>query len=211
MSTAIRESSKELQAATEQIIGVGRWLHARGWAPATAGNYSIRLDSTRIAITVSGRDKGRLTADDIMTVDLHGSPLDERRPSAETPLHAVMYRLAPSLRAVLHTHSVPNTVLGLSPARKNALVLEGYELLKVLPGITTHETRVSVPIFDNTQNMAALAQTVATHWDKNPFLGFLIRGHGLYTWGTSTEEALRSVDAFEFLFACELERQRQRP
>ncbi|MCO1980156.1 methylthioribulose-1-phosphate dehydratase, partial [Pseudomonas aeruginosa] len=34
--------------------------------------------------------------------------------------------------------------------------------------------------------------------------GYLIRGHGLYTWGARMSDALRQVEAFEFLFECEL-------
>jgi methylthioribulose-1-phosphate dehydratase len=197
--------------AAQQIVSAGRWLDARGWAPATAGNYSVRLDREHIAITVSGCHKGRLEASDVMAVDYEGRPIDQRRPSAETPLHCVMYRLDPTLGAVVHTHSVLGTIWGLGPDRAGAVDLEGYELLKAFPGIATHETRVSVPIFDNTQDMAVLAQSVAERWQRGSCHGYLIRGHGLYTWGTTMEDALRSVETFEFLFSCELEKRRLRP
>lgn len=193
---------------TRQIIDAGRWLDGRGWAPATSGNYSIRVDAERIAITVSGRHKGRLTKDDVIVVDHDGRSTDNRRPSAETPLHIVMYRLDPSIGAVLHIHSVHSTVLGLTLAERSEIDLEGYELLKAFPGVTTHEARVSLPIFDNTQNISMLARRVAELWRKRPFFGYLIRGHGLYTWGRTMDDALRSVEALEFLFACELERKK---
>ncbi|MGD0674491.1 MAG: methylthioribulose 1-phosphate dehydratase [Polyangiaceae bacterium] len=197
----------QLSEAAEQIIDAGRWLDARGWAPATAGNYSVRLDSRHMAITVSGRHKGRLAAEDVMVVDCDGRPLDARRPSAETPLHAVMYRLDPSLAAVVHTHSVLSTVLGMGAERSGDLRLAGYEMLKALPGISTHDTSISVPIFDNTQDMLLLARSVEERWNK-ACPGYLIRGHGLYTWGATMAEALRSVEAFEFLFACEIEKRK---
>jgi methylthioribulose-1-phosphate dehydratase len=201
----------QLAEAAAQIVEAGRWLDARGWAPATAGNYSIRLDAAQIAITVSGRHKGRLTAEDVMIIDYDGAPIDDRRPSAETPLHVVLYRIDPTIGAVLHTHSVQSTVLGLLSGGRTALELEGYELLKAFPGISTHEVRVSVPIFDNTQDMSLLARSVAERLRKGPCFGYLIRGHGLYTWGPTMEDALRSVETFEFLFACEAERRRFSP
>jgi methylthioribulose-1-phosphate dehydratase len=203
--------------AAKQIVEAGRWLDARSWAPATSGNYSIRLDADRIAITASGRHKGRLIPDDVLVVDYDGGTSDARAPSAETPLHTLMYRLIPSLGAVLHIHSVHSTVLGMVLSGKTELELEGYELLKALPGIATHEARVSLPIFENTQNMAALARSVTERWkagqtgQTGPSVGYLIRGHGLYTWGSTMEEAMRAVEALEFLFACELERRRMPP
>jgi len=80
----------------------------------------------------------------------------------------------------------------------------------VLPGISTHDITVSLPIFDNTQDMDALAGRVADRWRQTPFLGYLIRGHGLYTWASTMDLALRSVEALEFLFSCEAERRRLR-
>jgi methylthioribulose-1-phosphate dehydratase len=200
----------QLSDAAQQIIGAGRWLDARGWAPASAGNYSVRLDASRIAITVSGRDKGRLTADDVMVVDYDGRPMGPKRPSAETALHAVVYRLDSAVEAVVHTHSVFSTIIGLEGERSSTLNLQGYELLKVLPGIATHDTTVSLPIFDNTQDMDALARSVVDRWRGGCFLGYLIRGHGLYTWGSTMDVALRAVEALEFLFACEMERRKLR-
>jgi methylthioribulose-1-phosphate dehydratase len=202
-------TATQLSQAAREIIGAGRWLDARGWAPATAGNYSVRLDASRIAITVSGRHKGRLTADDVMVVDSEGRPQGDQQPSAETALHAVMYRLDPAVEAVVHTHSIFGTILGMDDDR-DTFELEGYELLKVLPGIATHDTTVSLPIFDNTQDMTVLARSVIDRWERGPFPGYLIRGHGLYTWGSTMNLALRSVEALEFLIACEIERRKLR-
>jgi methylthioribulose-1-phosphate dehydratase len=201
----------QLFAASAEIRAAGQWLEARGWAPASAGNYSVRLDESRIAITVSGRPKGRLTAGDVTLVDYDGRPLAEERPSAETALHAVVYRLDGAAGAVVHTHSVFGTILGMDDERMTALDLRGYELLKVLPGITTHDTTVSLPVFDNTQDMPALAGRIADQWQHGRFIGYLIRGHGLYTWASTMDLALRSVEALEFLFSCEAERRRLRP
>ncbi|MGA7119054.1 MAG: methylthioribulose 1-phosphate dehydratase [Polyangiaceae bacterium] len=201
----------QLFAASVEIRAAGRWLEARGWAPASAGNYSVRLDESRIAITVSGSPKGRLTAADVTVVDYEGRPLAAERPSAETALHAVVYRLDGAAGAVVHTHSVFGTILGMDDERMTALDLRGYELLKVLPGITTHDTIVSLPVFDNTQDMPALAGRVADRWRHGHFIGYLIRGHGLYTWASTMDLALRSVEALEFLFSCEAERRRLRP
>jgi methylthioribulose-1-phosphate dehydratase len=187
----------------QQLINAGRQLYAQGLVPATSGNFSARLDDGSIAITVSGRHKGKLTDQDIMRVDVQGESLDGRRPSAETLLHVFLYRRFPEARVVLHPHSVNATLL--SRLCGDWVVLQDYELLKAFPGIDSHDCTVHVPVFYNDQNIARLAQKVdACLAELDSPHGYLIRGHGFYTWGASAEDALRHVEAFEFLFDCEL-------
>ncbi|MFO1190342.1 MAG: methylthioribulose 1-phosphate dehydratase [Alphaproteobacteria bacterium] len=196
--------------AVSELVAAGRWLDGRGFAPATSGNYSVRLDDGAFLVTVSGAHKGALGPGDFLVIEADGRVREqEKKPSAETSLHRVIYSMVPTAGAVLHTHSVNATVLSRYLAGKTDLVLEGYELLKAFRGVETHETAISVPIFDNLQDMAALAVRVAARLGPAPAApGFLIRGHGLYAWGMDTAEARRHVDAFEFLLACELERAR---
>ena len=188
----------------QEIVAAGRRMDALGWVPATAGNFSVRLDAQRIAITASGRHKGFLTPEDVMGVDAEGVPLHAgQKASAETLLHCGIYRRFPEAGAVLHGHSIANTVLSRQGA--NALRLAGYELLKAFPGLPTHEAAVRLPILDNDQDIARLAAKVQPWLDEHPdCVGYLIRGHGLYTWGATMSDCLRQVEAFEFLFECEL-------
>jgi methylthioribulose-1-phosphate dehydratase len=199
--------------AAQSIIDAGRFLYDRGWSPATSSNYSVRLDDRHIAITVSGKHKGQLTAGDIMVVDLDGQPVQSQaRSSAETRLHTVLYQVFPEVGVVLHTHSVKATVLSRLCSPNEPLILEGYELQKAFSGIDTHESTLTVPVFDNTQDIDALADQTAAWFRDNPEQpGYLIRGHGLYTWGRTMADCLRHVEAFEFLFECELETRRVRP
>jgi methylthioribulose-1-phosphate dehydratase len=194
-------------SAITEILAVGRRLDARGLAPATTGNYSVRLDDGRIAITVSGRHKGRLADEDVTQIDLDGHALDARPPSAEAALHAGIYRRYARVQAVLHVHSVASTTLSRLLAPGADVVLEGYETLKVLPGVSTHDTRVVIPVFDNSQDMPALARTVeARLMALQPIPpALLLRGHGIYAWGVTVEEAERVVEALELMMTCELE------
>lgn len=195
------------------IVDAGQFLYNQGWSPATSSNYSARIDAEHIAITVSGRHKGKLTSGDVMVVDLSGRPVQSQaRSSAETRLHTALYQVFPEVGAVLHTHSVKATVLSRLCAGEQSLVLEGYELQKAFAGIDTHESRLTVPVFENTQDIDALAEETAAWFRDHPEQpGYLIRGHGLYTWGNTMEDCLRHVEAFEFLFECELETMRVRP
>lgn len=199
--------------AADEIIRAGRFLYQKGWSPATSSNYSARLDDRHIAITVSGRHKGELGAGDVTVVDLAGQPIQsDARSSAETRLHTVLYEQFPAVGAVLHTHSVGATVLSRLIPPGEPLVFEGYELQKAFAGVTTHEGQVTVPVFNNTQDIDALAEQTRAWFREHPDQpGYLIRGHGLYTWGRTMAECLRHVEAFEFLFDCELETRRLRP
>lgn len=189
------------------LIDVGHQVSAHGWVPATSGNFSALLDDDYIAITVSGCHKGHLNAADIMLVDMDGEPVDDRRPSAETLLHLWLYQWRDDIRAVLHTHSVRSTVL--SRIADGEVLLDGLEVLKAFDGIETHETEIIIPVFPNDQNIARLAEQVGEYLLRHPEVpGYLIAGHGLYTWGASISSALRHLEAFEFLFECALEMRR---
>jgi methylthioribulose-1-phosphate dehydratase len=194
--------SDDFPLCAQELIKAGRFIDGRGWVPATSGNFSARLADGRIAITVSGRHKGRLTPADIMLIDAEGKALDGQTPSAETLLHTALYRRYPHVGAVLHPHS-PGSILQsrLSPA---GVVLENHELLKVLSGIRTHATRVTIPVFPNDQDIRQLASTVDDWLDRHGEVhAYIIANHGFYTWGATVQEALRHVEALEFLFDIE--------
>jgi len=190
--------------AAAGLIEAGRFFHSRGWVPATGGNFSTRASgAATIAITASGCHKGELTEADIILADLEGRSLDPKRKSSyETLLHCQIYQRLPQCGAVLHTHSIANTILSRRLDRVN---LTGYELLKVLDGITTHEVTVTIPVFDNDQDIARLAGTVDAEMQRGGVRhGYLIRGHGLYAWGPTLAAARHRVEALEFMFECEM-------
>jgi methylthioribulose-1-phosphate dehydratase len=195
----------ELRRAAGEIITNVRELAAAGWTPATSSNFSRRLDDRHAAITVSGRDKGKLVEDDIMVVDFDGNPVaTHHRPSAETLLHTQLYKRFPDIGCILHTHSQNQTIASRLFAGRGYLRMEGYELLKAFHGNETHESEVVVPVLPNSQDMHTLAAQVDCLLDR-PMWGYLIDGHGLYAWGRDMAEARRHLEAFEFLFGCELE------
>lgn len=201
--------AQRLARCASEIASSVRELSARGWTPATSSNFSMRLDERHVAITVSGRDKGRLTDDDVMVVDLSGSAVaTDHRPSAETLLHTQLYARFPDVGCVLHTHSLNQTVASRLYAGAGQLRLEGYELLKAFNGNTTHEAAIDLPVLPNSQDMHTLAAQVDALLDSQPMWGYLIDGHGLYAWGRDMGEARRHLEAFEFLIACELELRR---
>ncbi len=184
-----------------QLAEIGRQFHARSWTLGTSGNFSavVSRDPLRLAITTSGVDKGTLSADEIVEIDDQGRVVaGSGWPSAETSIHLAIARVL-GAGAVLHTHSIWGTILSEAPT-DDGLVLEGYEMLKGLGGVATHEHREWLPILDNTQDWDAAVPQVEAILTRQPDLhGFLIRQHGLYTWGRNVAEAKRQVEILEFL------------
>lgn len=193
----------DLADAAAAIVRIGARFDARGWVLGTSGNFSIVVDRAplRLAITRSGTHKGELVAGDILELDEHGRPsgTSTGTPSAETRLHLEIVA-ARGAGAVLHTHSIWSTVLSDRFAADGGVAIEGYEMLKGLSGVTTHEHREWIPILENDQDMPRLGGRVRETLQERPDChAFLLRRHGLYTWGTTVPEAVRHVEIVEFL------------
>lgn len=192
--------------AVQEIIRAGNRLDRLNLAPATSGNYSMRLGDNEMAITVSGAHKGQLKPDEVIRADFEGQAVaTDKRPSAETLLHCSLYKMYPEIKAILHTHSVASTVLTRYMRREDVLVLKGYEMLKAYRGIGTHDTAVRLPIFDNAQDIEALSTQVESRLKEAPETpAYMLRGHGIYGWGHDMAEAMRVIEATEMMLECEL-------
>ncbi|WP_404341925.1 methylthioribulose 1-phosphate dehydratase [Pseudoalteromonas mariniglutinosa] len=192
--------------AISELIAAGKWASQRGWVPATGGNFSARTESGFV-VTASGFDKGQLGSHTFIELDHVGNRTrGAGRPSAETELHLSMYKLIPSANFVLHTHSVAATVLS-RVIKGHSLNLQGYEMQKSLAGVSSHLDTLSIPIFDNHQDIDHLSLLVSDHHLHTPIEhAVLIRGHGLYVVGRNSKEVMRHLEGLEFLFSCELER-----
>jgi methylthioribulose-1-phosphate dehydratase len=195
------------EGCADAIAEAARELSSMGWTPATSSNFSMRIDATHAAITVSGKHKGRLGRDDIMLIDLDGNAVGtDARPSAETALHTQVYRRWPEMNVVLHTHSRTQSVASRLFANVGEIRLQGWELQKAITGYHTHESVLEIPVFPNTQHMPELVARVDAWLDAGkPLHAYLIDGHGIYTWGRDMAETQRHLEALEFLLGCELD------
>jgi methylthioribulose-1-phosphate dehydratase len=192
----------------EEIAAFGRFAAARGWVPATAGNFSCRIDAGHAAVTRSGIDKGAIGPADVAVVPLRG-PVPPGL-SAETPLHLARYRTDPAIGAVFHVHTVAATVLSRFDAADGVVRTDGFEMHKAI-GLGTHESVVEIPIFRNDQDTEALAAAVEARLGRGAAVpGYLIAGHGMYAWGATAADARRHVEGLEFLLNCHLEERRLR-
>jgi methylthioribulose-1-phosphate dehydratase len=201
----------DFKIVAEQLVQTAQWASRMGWAPATSSNYSVRLPDDAspayCAITSSGIDKSAIEVEHILAVNQHGTPIDADglKPSAETPLHLLLYRTM-GAGAVFHTHSLPAALLSQLAREEGQVLLSGWELLKGLSGVDTHEIEISLPVFPNSQDMQALSTRVEQALSKKrSCYGFLLAGHGLYAWGKDVPEAKRHLEVFEYLLQCQRE------
>lgn len=192
---------------SEELLDAIFFFNQKGWSPATSTNYSVRSEKkNEYIISRSGVDKSKFSQSDLILINSQGEVLSPfNRPgiksSAETEIHAALYEKFPDANCVLHTHSILGTVLSLSLAKEKQIVFEGYEILKGFNGNTTHELKEIVPIVPNSQDMSDILNNMQTQYASNVH-GFLIAGHGLYTWGKDIATAKRHIETFEFLFEC---------
>ena len=209
-ASAAAPATEEFKSCANAVARMARELAARGWAPATSGNFSMRTGGSHAAITVSGRDKCTVGPSDVMLVGLDGQAVaTSLKPSAETALHLQIYRRFPDITVVLHTHSRVQSVASRLFAPDGRVRLQGWELQKAFDGCTTHESVLDIPVFPNTQHMPDLVAQIDAWIDGgNRLQAYLIAGHGLYTWGRDEAEARRHLDALEFLLDCEMDLRR---
>lgn len=207
-STAPVLDQASIDSGISKLQKLARDFHTRGWSLATSSNFSIVLAHAplRLLMTASGKDKSCLTPEDFVILDeslkvlrpaSNAAHSEELHPSAEAALHAALVELFHA-SAVLHTHSIWSTILSDKRVFDGEISFSGWEMLKALRGVSTHESSVVLPIFPNNQNMLELVEVLKQHKHKITH-GFLLQGHGLYTWGCNLEEAKRHVEALEFL------------
>lgn len=193
-----------LASPSEELAEAGQEFYRRGWVLGTSGNFSALLarKPLRVCVTASGLEKGKLDETNFLELDDDAEILQGfGKPSAETLIHLTIYRFLPKARSILHTHSVWGTILSDHFFEQGVIEIEGYEMLKGLAGITTHEHRERVPIVENSQDYVALAHVIENVIrDNDGIHGIYLRRHGLYTWGETVSEAKRHIEIFEFLF-----------
>jgi methylthioribulose-1-phosphate dehydratase len=190
-------------------------FHRRGWCLGTSGNFSAVLarEPLELLITASGLDKSGLRPADFVRVAAGGEPGagETGRASAETRLHLAVC-IQRGAGCVLHTHSHAATLLGERFCEKGGFTVAGYEMLKGLEGVRSHEAEEFVPVLANSQDMTALAREVERVLARRPEVhGLLLAGHGLYTWGEDVTAARRHVEILEFLFELTLRRTQLAP
>jgi methylthioribulose-1-phosphate dehydratase len=195
--------SESFSEIASSLASIARGFHLRGWLLGTSGNLSavVAREPLLLAISPSGVDKGELLPDQVLLIDerVHIVSDHVAKPSDESSLH-IRIAKERGAGAVLHTHSVWNTIMSDLHAGDGGVAIEGYEMLKGLQGISTHLHREWLPIIENSQDMLELADRIGDTLSKHKAAhGLLLRRHGLYSWGSDLPQAKRHIEILEFL------------
>jgi methylthioribulose-1-phosphate dehydratase len=193
----------------KDLLEAIKFFNQKGWSPATSTNYSVRSSNpAEYIISRSGVDKSKFVLEDLILINPKGEVLAPfnipgSKSSAETEIHTHIYNKYHNVNCILHTHSVLGTVLSLAHLKNKFLRFEGFEIQKGLEGNMTHELESIIPIVPNSQVMGDILKNMDQHFTEKPSIhGFLIAGHGLYTWGKDIATAKRHIETYEFLFEC---------
>jgi methylthioribulose-1-phosphate dehydratase len=196
-----RIGTGELEAAGRTLAAESARFAAIGWMRGTSGNLSVVLDRDplRLAVTVSGLDKGELTSADVVVVDGDGlavpdQPRPDLVPSAEAALHARIAAVT-GAEAVVHVHALAAVLAG--HWFPGGVPLRDLEMLKGI-GRSAHDETVVVPVVPNSQDMDEVAGAWQPQWDgRTP--GFVVARHGMYAWGRDLAQARHHTEILEFL------------
>jgi methylthioribulose-1-phosphate dehydratase len=197
------------RALAQELVETIRFFNNKGWSPATSTNYSVRSENEHeYIISRSGVDKSQFSLEDLIIIDSQGIILEAFtgpgiKSSAETEIHTALYEKFPEVKCVLHTHSLLGTMLSQTMLKEGQIKFNDLEIIKGLEGNKTHDMEEILPIVPNSQEMSEILNDMESHFEKKTNLhGFLIAGHGLYTWGKDIASAKRHIETFEFLFEC---------
>jgi methylthioribulose-1-phosphate dehydratase len=202
-------SDKDLSEANKLVETI-HFFNQKGWSPATSTNYSCRSNEDRnnYLISRSGVDKSRFQLNDLIVINQQAEilrPFNQPgiKSSAETEIHTALYKRFPDANCVLHTHSVLGTVLSQFFASEKQITFHDLEIIKGIEGFQSHDEKIVLPIVRNSQDMKEILFELHHQFDRlGSFNGFLIAGHGLYTWGKNLDTAKRHIETYEFLLEC---------
>lgn len=170
-------------------------LPAHGLATLTWGNASgiDRADGI-VAIKPSGVRYERMTAEDIVLVDMDGSVVEGGRPSTDTPTHLALYRAFEQIGGVVHTHSRWATAWA-QAGRPIPLLGTTHADLSAHPIPVTRElTEAEIAAGYEEATGAALIEAVE---DPVETPCALVRGHASFCWGPDAAKAVECAVTLE--------------
>ncbi len=205
--------------SAEELASLVRKLNVSGHNPATSGNYSLKSKTYPDygLVSESGIDKSQFQREHFLPVhyktrEQHPGVLHQKRKASdETAIHLAILDSS-TAGCVLHTHFLESLVFADLFPGEAMLYLEGLELLKGLKGINTHETKIALACFENTQDIIGLSERIPSVLkSQENIFGVMLRGHGLYVWGETVAEAKKHLEVLEYLIKYKVLSYRSRP
>jgi L-fuculose-phosphate aldolase len=179
-------SAKSEHQHRADICVAGRWMYEREYIVACEGNLSVRLDEERVLTTPTCMNKGMLTPDDLVVIDLEGRHVaGDRKASSELAMHLLFYRMRPDVRAICHAH--PATATGFAVAGR---ALDQALLPEVIVGMG------QIPLVKygtpGTPELSAAIEPYVPHYDA-----LLLANHGAVTCGSDLITAFFRMETIE--------------
>mmetsp|Transcript_2046 Transcript_2046/g.4815 ORF Transcript_2046/g.4815 Transcript_2046/m.4815 type:complete len:678 (-) Transcript_2046:233-2266(-) len=210
MTGCLIEEGKTVRALIAQLC---ECFFRAGWATGTGGGVSIRVGGPkenrpyRVFVAPSGVQKEDIVGDDVFELNMDRDVVvppktPNMRLSACTPLWYVVYKFKPSVRCVIHTHSMHAMMATLLDPTEKCEVLRVTHL-EMLKGVGNHsyDSMLEIPIIDNRPSEDLLAEQLEKAILKYPKCNaVLVRRHGVYVWGDSWEQAKAQCESFDYLF-----------
>ncbi|MCX8184450.1 MAG: class II aldolase/adducin family protein [Sulfolobales archaeon] len=170
----------------DELCWVMKYMYAKGLISALSGNISIKLDSTKIAITPSGKIKFLLKPEDISIVNTSGECLSGPKPSVEIDMHLRIYSSCSECKSVVHAHGLLSPLLvGLLEPVEN-LEIRAYGIKICYVGELPPGSR---------ELAEAVSKAVSTGCKA-----VVLKNHGIVGVGRSLGEALEVIEAVENSF-----------
>jgi L-fuculose-phosphate aldolase len=179
-------SAKSEHQHRADICVAGRWMYEREYIVACEGNLSVRLDEERVLTTPTCMNKGMLTPDDLVVIDLEGRHVaGDRKASSELAMHLLFYRMRPDVHAICHAH--PATATGFAVAGR---ALDQALLPEVIVGMG------QIPLVKygtpGTPELSAAIEPYVPHYDA-----LLLANHGAVTCGSDLITAFFRMETIE--------------
>ena len=202
----------DLTALKNDVFRRNLELVEHGLVVLTWGNVSgIDREAGLVAIKPSGVAYDRMTAEDIVVVDLEGHAVEGRlRPSSDLPTHLALYRAFPSVGGIVHTHS-PKAVAWAQARR--GIPAFGTTHADHFHGAVpcTRELTPAEVAEDYELNTGRVIEERFHDLDAEAFPGVLVAGHGPFTWGPTPRKAVENAVALEQIAAMALDTLRLDP
>ena len=167
------------------IVEIGRRLYQKGFIAAADGNISVKMGNDRLLTTPSGRNKGRLSPEDLVVTDFQGRRIyGSLEPSSELEMHLVMYHERSDVGAVVHAH----------PPNSSGFAVAGIPMDQPLLSEVVL-TLGTVPLAEyGTPTTPELASAVRPYAASD---GILLANHGALTVGNDVFHAYDRMETLE--------------
>lgn len=187
-----------LEELKQRVFKANLDLVKYGLVVLTWGNVSaFDRESGLVVIKPSGVSYDKMTAEDMVVVDLNGKVVEGNlRPSSDTPTHLELYKAFEGIGGVVHTHSINATSFAQAGTSIRAFGTTHadhfYGEVPCARALSKEEIESEYE-----KNTGKVIIEAFKNLDPLSVPGVLVKNHGPFTWGPSAEKAVENAVALE--------------